>query len=103
MIEKNWKDLFIVNLVQWMVPIHLISDKDILSTFERINRQQLDSQDQSECLENFKLIKEIVFKLINLNLDSNELDHFKILFLLRTGKTIIKEFKNISKVNNFFV
>ena len=84
--ENNWKDLFIISLVQWMVPIHLIDDKEIALTIERATKNnEINGDEQIECLENFKLIKEMVMKLISLNLDQNEIEHFKLLALMRYG------------------
>ena len=69
-----------------MVPIHLIDDKEIALTIERATKNnEINGDEQIECLENFKLIKEMVMKLISLNLDQNEIEHFKLLALMRYG------------------
>jgi hypothetical protein len=87
--ETNWKDLFIIGLAQWLVPIHMIDEKELLSTFEcsLANRQNSKTilMDSRDALNEFKEIKEAYLKLVNLNLDHSEYEHIKTVSLLRTG------------------
>jgi hypothetical protein len=102
LLEENWKDLFFVGLVQWMVPIHLVDDIQIMANLEKTTNQQqqlstLDAAfatsttsinfvDQDEhFLNNYKIFKETFEKVLLLNLDSNELEYFKLIVILRNG------------------
>jgi hypothetical protein len=68
LLEKNWKDLFIIFLAQWNIPIHLLSENDEPILFE-----------------NFLVFKQIYTNLLKLSLDFNEYDYFKMIILLKNG------------------
>nr|ASL70599.1 nuclear receptor [Brachionus koreanus] len=86
LIEKNWKDLFVIKLIQWSVPIHSLKDQDIVSIFELIREQEknLNQIDQSKCLENFNLVKYYYTLIVKLALDTNDYELLKNMLLLRT-------------------
>ena len=67
--ENNWKDLFLVCLTQWNIPIHLLSEND-----------------DPILIENFQVFKKIYNNLLKLSLDFNEYDYFKLIILLKNGK-----------------
>nr|ASL70566.1 nuclear receptor [Brachionus plicatilis] len=85
-IEKNWKDLFVVKLIQWSVPIHSLKDHDVALIIEMISEQDktLNQLDQSKCLENFNLVKYYYTVVNKLALEINDFELLKILLLLRT-------------------
>ena len=85
MITANWKDVFILFLVQWKVPVHLISHSELISVFERQDFN-LSFLKKDEFLKSVELIKEIFLTLYYLNMNNQELELFKMLVLLRSGK-----------------
>jgi len=80
LIEQNWKDLLLASLVQWMVPIHLVNDIELLQSSEALKRQGVEAD---QCLAEFKRIQEIFSKLVEMNLEPVELDLFKMLLMVR--------------------
>jgi hypothetical protein len=79
-------------MVQWMIPLHLIDEKEILSAIERTNfnfRQSFSIIDekkiQQQHLECFNAIKNLFIKIANFNLDSTEFDYLKTICLLKNG------------------
>jgi hypothetical protein len=78
-------------MVQWMIPIHLIGEKEILSTIEKTSfnsRQSMTFLAENKIqhhIECFNAIKNIFIKIMNLNLDSTEFDYLKTISLLKNG------------------
>ena len=70
--EKNWKDLFLISLAQWNLPIQLLNE----------NEYHVNGAIQ----ENFRLFKEIYNNLLKLSLDLNEYNYFKMIVFLKNGK-----------------
>lgn len=88
LIENNWKDLFLLSLAQWKIPVNSISDEDLLQTIETISAQRPNRLEREHdfYVENFKGIQDIFKRLLELNLNSIEMEFFKIILLLRNGK-----------------
>nr|ASL70488.1 nuclear receptor [Brachionus rotundiformis] len=93
LIEKNWKDLFVIKLIQWSVPIHLLRDQDLTSIFEVILEQDkhLNKLDESKCMENFSMVKYYYTVINKLALETNHYELLKILLLLRTDSDMTLE------------
>lgn len=91
LIEKNWKGLFIIKLIQWSVPIHSLKDQDIVSIFQAMGEQnkEFNQIDQSDSLENFNLVRYYYTLISRLELDSNDYELLKTLLLLRIGILLI--------------
>ena len=89
--ESNWKDLFVISLIQWKVPINMITESDAVQTIEMISRQSQNSLEygHSHYVESFKLIQSMFTKLSEFNLDSIELEFLKLILLLRNGIALI--------------
>lgn len=85
LLVNNWKDLFILNLVQWLIPLHTVDDKEVLQTVEAISSTS-DDLDSDFMINSFIGIKSIFVKLIQLNLDVTEFELFKLTILMRYGK-----------------
>ena len=83
LLEKNWKDLFIISLAQWLVPVHLIDDKDLLVSVQKTAKS---GHSLESVLDNYRMTRDIFAKLLHLNLDPTELEYFKMIVLLRNGK-----------------
>lgn len=92
MIEKNWKDLFIIKLIQWSVPIHSLKDQDVDSIFQAMSEQnkEFNQIDQSDSLENFNLVKYYYTLITKLDLNPNDFELLKTLLLLRIGIFIFR-------------
>jgi len=80
LIEQNWKDLLLTSLVQWMVPIHLVSEKELLQTVEALGQREADAD---ECLRGFRQVQEMFVKLAEMNMKPVEMDLFKMILVLR--------------------
>ena len=88
LIEKNWKDLFVIFLVQWIVPIHLIEDKQFILAFQQKkieNDKNFMKFHHNQYLSEFILLKKIFENMIALGLDANEFEFLKTLTYTRTG------------------
>lgn len=75
MIEKNWKDLFVLSLCEYNVPINLIDDRELSNIVRRtvikIENDNEESQidDQNEYINCFRMVLDIFSKLCGLELD----------------------------------
>ena len=94
LLQKNWKSLLLIYLVHYCVQIQAIDESDLLNIIE-ISNNKSNNELNSYYFENFKQIKNIYLQLVNLNLDQNELELFKMIALYRTGKNLFLEKKNI--------
>lgn len=83
---NNWKNLFVLCLVQWMVPVHFVAETDVIEAIQVVNKYE---KCHDELISAFKLIQETYVKLTDLNLDPVELEVFKLIVLLRIGKLLI--------------
>jgi hypothetical protein len=90
LMQNNWKDLFILSLAQWLVPVDSISAADLLKTIGNISAQKTNGLEHSQdfYVENFKVIQDLFKKLLELNLNSVEMEFFKIIILLRNGNSL---------------
>lgn len=82
-------------MVQWMIPIHLIDEKEVLSTIEKatFNCGQpmsfvSENQIQKHHVECFNAVKAIFIRIASLNLDPTEFDYLKTICLLKNGITV---------------
>lgn len=96
LLQKNWKSLLLIYLVHYCVQIQAIDESDLLNIIE-ISNNKSNNELNSYYFENFKQIKSIYLQLLNLNLDQNELELFKMIALYRTGNNLFLEKKNIFK------
>lgn len=87
LMETNWKDLFLLSLAQWKIPVDSISDEDLLQLIGTISAQRPNrlERDHDFYVKNFKGIQDIFKRLLELNLNSIEMEFFKIILLLRNG------------------
>ena len=86
LLQKNWKILLIIYLVHYCVQIETIDESDLLTIIEISSGKRSNNELNRYYLENFMQIKNIYLQLVNLNLDLNELELFKMIALYRTGK-----------------
>ena len=90
LLQKNWKSLLLIYLVHYCVQIQEIDESDLLNIIE-ISNNRSNNELNSYYFENFKQIKSIYLQLVNLNLDQNELELFKMIALYRTGNILFLE------------
>jgi hypothetical protein len=106
LLQKNWKSLLLIYLVHYCVQIQAIDESDLLNIIE-ISNNRSNNELNSYYFENFKQIKSIYLQLVNLNLDQNELELFKMIALYRTGKNLFFKKKktylnfNFNKIKRF--
>ena len=73
------------------MPVHLIDDKDLSVSVQKTVKT---GHSLEAVLDNYKITRDIFGKLLQLNLDPNELEYFKMIVLLRNGK-----FKQLKKID----
>lgn len=78
LLRENWCKVFIINLVQWAMPFELAPL--VGEVFEKTPQDHLD-----KVLQNMGKLNEVVFKLVQLQLDRAEFSLLKALALFNPG------------------
>ena len=87
LLEMNWKELFVISLLEWSLPINLIYEKDLIKIFHQ-NIKNPSQRQLKMFIENFKNFKDKFCKLLNISIDITEYHFLKAFIMFKNGNIL---------------
>ncbi|XP_074662793.1 nuclear receptor subfamily 2 group E member 1-like [Tubulanus polymorphus] len=79
LLEESWRDLFILSLAQWRVPLEVQSILDCAN----VSREHIGSEKMATFLSDIRYIKDVVSRLLQFNVDITEYACLKAIIIFR--------------------
>lgn len=94
LLRENWSKIFIINLAQWGMPEFELAPL-VDEAVEKIPNQHLD-----KVLNNMGKLNEVIYKLVQLQLDRAEFSLLKALALFNPGKSFFYSTSRLNSVHD---
>jgi hypothetical protein len=82
LLEESWRDLFLLNLAQWRVPL----DVQAVMECANITRETTSSEKLASTVSDVRYIKDVVGRFAQFNVDLTEYACMKATILFRPGR-----------------